>query len=329
MTTAAASIQPESTTSDLLSCFAYMRAFEVAWLMDDWSAIEPCFHDDARHVIDGGALPLGVGGVGRDAVVAGLRAGVNAIDRRFDTRIPEIVVGPVTRGDGVWMRFALTLRRAGLPDLQIDGEHLAVFRDGRIAELREKVAPGEAARVAAYLADHDAALRTPGSSFEPPSAEDAALLEAAMGRSLVRCYGGAKSEQDTDAALAVCDPGFSIDTVAFGLRSRDREDTRSQLAAFFFSFPDYRVTLDGFATSPGIVTCWGHARMTFRGDFLGHRATGRSADLPIFCVFEVGGGTIASERFFFDMASLCEQIDVPVAALSAGLRTIRESSAAA
>ncbi len=328
MTKAAArSTDTARTTSDLLSLFGYMRDFEVAYLMDEWSLLEPHFRDDAIHRIDGGELPLGVGGTGRTAVLAGLRDGVNAVDRRFDARIPEIVEGPVTRADGIWMRFELTLRRAGVPDLVVHGEHLARYRDGRIEALHEKVAPGEAARVAAFLVEHDAALRPAGSAFAPPSTTDAALLEAAMGRSLVRCYGGAKSEQDAAAALAVCDPGFSIETIAFGVTSRDRDDTQLQLQAFFGAFPDYRVTLEGFATGPGVVTCWGRARMTFGGDFLGFRATGQSADVPIFCVFGLAGGTLASERFFFDLAAFCDQIGVPVGQLSASLGLIREAGA--
>lgn len=330
MTTAAALTDPAPRRSDLESLFLYMRDFELAFMTGDWSVLESHFHEDACHRIDGGGLPLGSGGDGRAAVIAGLAAGVDAVDRRFDVRIPEIVEGPVTRDDGVWMRFALTLRRAGLPDLRIDGEHLATFRDGRIASLREKVAAEDPARVAAYLADNAAMLKAPGSAFAPPAnAADFEALNDAMGRSLVRCYGGAKSEQDVEAALAVCDAGFSIDTVAFGIRSRDREDTRMQLGAFFAAFPDYRVTLEGFATGAGIVTCWGRVRLTFGGDFLGFRATGRSAELPIFCVFEVGGGVIASERFFFDLAALGEQIGVPVAGLSAGLQSLRDAGMAA
>src|SRR5690349_4781295 len=129
--------------SDLERLFAYMRDFEFAYLSGDFSLIERHFHDDAVHEIAGGGAPIGIGGVGREAILAGLKAGVDAIDRRFDARIPEIVEGPALRDGGIWMRFTLTLRRAGLPDLCIRGEHSAVYRDGRIAALRERVADGE------------------------------------------------------------------------------------------------------------------------------------------------------------------------------------------
>jgi predicted ester cyclase len=308
-----------TTPTPLERCFQYMRAFEVACLAGDWSVLDPHFCDDTVHTIAGGG-PFPARTAGRDAVIAGLRAGVDGIDRRFDVRIPEVLEGPLTREDGVWMRFRLTLRRAGIPDLCIEGDHLATYRDGAIAKLAERLADGTAERVGAYLAAWGEHLRPAGSAFAPPlDARDAESLEAALGRSLVRSYGAAKSEQDVGAALALCSEDFSIDTVAFGIASRDRKDTEQHLGLFFQSFPDYAVTLDGFATGPGHIACWGRARVTFGGDFLGLRATGKSADLPVFCVMGVANAQLTSERFFFDLAALCDQIEVPVATLSASL----------
>jgi len=311
--------------SPLEHLFRYLRAFEVAYLSGDWTVLDAHFSETARHRVEGGG-PFGSGGVGRAAVIAGLRAGVDAIDRRFDLRIPEVTLGPVTRGDGVWMRFALTLRRAGIPDLRVEGTDLMVLRDGRIEALEERLAPGDAEKVEAYLAEFGERLRPAGSPFAlPATAADREQLDAAIGRSLVRCYGAAKSQQDVDAALSLCSEDFSIETVAFGVASQDRKQTEQQLALFFRTFPDYAVTLEGFATGAGTVACWGRARMTFDGDFLGQRATGKTADLPIFCVFACEGGVLRSERFFFDLAALCEQIEVPVANLSDALRPLREA----
>lgn len=303
-----------------------MRAFEVAFVTGNWSVLDPHFCANAVHTVANGGSLTGRSD-GRDAVIAGLRADVDRIDRRFDVRIPEVVAGPVTRDDGVFMRFRLTLRRAGVPDLVLEGDHLATYRDGAIATLAERLADGVGERVDAYLDAWDDALRPAGAPFALPQQDaDREALESAFGRSLVRCYGAAKSEQDVGAALAVCSEDFSIDTVAFGIASRDRKETEQHLALFFRSFPDYRVKLDGFANGPGHVACWGRARVTFGGDFLNVRATGKSADLPIFCVMAVRDGQLTSERFFFDLASLCEQIDVPVETLSAALRPLRATS---
>lgn len=311
------------TPTPLERLFHYMRAFEVACLSGDWSVLDSHFCEDAVHTVANGG-PLSGRTDGRAAVIAGLRADVERIDRRFDLRIPEVIEGPVTRADGVWMRFRLTLRRAAVPDLVLEGDHLATYRDGAIAQLSERLGDGIGERVAAYLAAWGDHLRPAGSAFAPPrEGADREALDAAIGRTLVRCYGAAKSEQDARAALAMCSEDFSIDTVAFGIASRDRKETEQHLALFFQSFPDYAVTLEGFANGPGHVACWGRVQMSFAGDLLGLRATGKRAELPVVCLMATSDGVLRSERFFFDLAALCEQIDVPVATLSAKLRPLR------
>jgi len=317
-------------TTDLERFFSYVRAFELANLTDDWSLIEPHFTEDAVHTVaGGGAFGDGShpGQSGRDGVVAGLRASVHTMDRRFDVRIPHIVAGPETRPNGVWMRFGVTLRRDGCPELHVEGEHLAIYDGGRIARLEEAMAPDVAERVAAYLAEHESKLRPIGSPVDLALTDaNRRDLEAATMRALSRCYGGAKSEQDVGAALALTTEDFVLETVPFGIASRDRKEAEQQLDLFFRAFPDYGVTLEGFATAAGVATCWGRARMTFAGPLLGFAPTGRSADLPIFCVFEFANGSLRKERFFFDTATLCEQIGLPVAGLTDALRTLRASA---
>jgi len=106
-------------------------------------------------------------------------------------RIPEVLEGPVARGGpdpGIWMRYALTLRRKGLPEVRFEGTHMARYdAQGQIREIEEEVEAGAGERVAAYLARHDRALRPAGSAATPPSdPRDAADAEAAMQRSLAR-----------------------------------------------------------------------------------------------------------------------------------------------
>ena len=63
------------------------------------------------------------------------------------------------REGGVWMRFALRLTRAGLPDLRITGDHTVYFHGGRICRIEEYVPTPVGKAVDAYLAAHDAALK--------------------------------------------------------------------------------------------------------------------------------------------------------------------------
>jgi predicted ester cyclase len=314
--------------TDLERFFGYMQAFEVAWLTDDWSGLGDFFTADARYdAVDAG--PFGSGGRGRDGVVAALRESTRTIDRRFDVRIPEIVEGPVSRKGGIFMRYTLTLRRAGLPDFVSAGEHVATYADGRIAKLVDTPAPGTAARLDAYLAEHGARLRGAGAPLETDlDPRDLRDLDAVTARTLVRAYGAAKSEQDIAAALAVCSPGFVLDTPSMGVIAHGRDETRAQLGIFFDVFPDYRFTIEGIAAEGSAVACWGRVRMTFAGRFFGLAPTRRTADLPAVSIFTYAGGALTGEVFHFDLATLCGQIGVAIEDMNAELAPVRAAEAA-
>ena len=312
--------------SDLQNFWAYARGFEAAFWGDAWAALGAHFTDDAEHVVhDGG--PLATDDRGRAGVVEGLRTSVYGLDRRFDVRIPEVIAGPVTRPEGIWMRFAVTLRRAGLPELRFEGDHLARMEGGRIRRIDEWMAPDAAGLVQRHLAEHGDRLRPVGAPASPPTdARDLRELDSALVRSLVRGYGCAKSEQDVRGALALCTEDFVLETISLGLATQDRKAAEAQLGLFFGAFPDYAVTLDRVIAADGEAACWGRARLTFRGPFAGHAPTGRRAELPIFCVFGAANGSLRSERFFFDLASLCEQVGLPFGALQDTLRGLRAAS---
>jgi steroid delta-isomerase-like uncharacterized protein len=142
-------------------------------------------------------------------------------------------------------------------------------------------------------------------------------------QALVRAYAEAKSRQDAAAALALCADDFSIETIPFGTASHGRDDTAKQLALFFSVFPDYRAETEGMAESGDSVSWWGRVTMAFSGGFLGIAPTGRTASLPGFSVFDLRKDRLVRERFYFDLAMLCEQIGVPVEKMTDALRKIR------
>jgi steroid delta-isomerase-like uncharacterized protein len=221
------------------------------------------------------------------------------------------------------MRYALRLRRAGLPELAFEGDHLTRYAGGRIVAIEETLPPGTGERVDAYLREHDAALRPAGSPPAPPAdPRDRRDAEAALLRSLARCYAGAKSEQDVPAALSLCSEDFVLDAVPLGVPSRDRKGAEAQLGLFFSAFPDFAVTAEGIAAEGTTAACWGSARQTFRGPYLGFAPSGRSATLPFVSLFEARAGKLVRERYYFDLASLCEQIGLPVEAVRETLRAI-------
>jgi steroid delta-isomerase-like uncharacterized protein len=317
-----------STASDLERFLGFVFGFEAAFWSDDFAPLAARLAPDAAHVVHATGS-LAADDHGAAAMLAGLAASVRGMDRRFDVRIPEILAGPSTRPDGVWMRYALRLRRAGLPELAVEGEHVTRYAGGRITRIEETLAPGTGESVDAYLRTHDAALRPAGSAPAlPQDPRDQRDAEAALLRSLARAYAAAKSEQDVGAALSLCGEEFVLDAVPLGIPSRDRKGAEAQLRLFFAAFPDYGTRAEGCAAEGAAVACWGSARQTFRGPYLGFAATGRTAEVPFTSVFEARGGKLARERYYFDLASQCAQLGLEAEAVLERLAGLRNAGGA-
>jgi ketosteroid isomerase-like protein len=309
----------------LIERFAqYAIAFEEVFIDDRWERLEPFFTADAEHVVTGGG-PLAVHSKGRASVISDLRQSVDACDRRFDRRLPEIIAGPEERDGAVWMAWRLTLQRDGAPDLRIEGDHLAVYRGDALVRIEETLGPEVGPALEAYVAAYGDRLHPYGGRrAETVGAPENDALSPARMRTVVEEYARAKSRADVDGALACCHDDFVLETVSFGLASHGKAETALHLHAFFHSFPDYAVTLDELTFGDASVACWGTARMTMRGDILDVRATGRTAELPIFCAFRFRDGLLASERFFFDLVTLTEGIGVPLATMQRALGAVGE-----
>jgi predicted ester cyclase len=120
----------------------------------------------------------------------------------------------------------------------------------------------------------------------------------------------AKSSRDIPAALRLLQSDMLLETPAFGTTARGLAENERILARFFATFPDYEIELDGHAANQDTLVCWGTARMTMTGGRLGVSPNGRRAVLPVFIRFTFADDRIASEQFFFDLATLCTQSGV-------------------
>lgn len=130
---------------------AYADAFEESYEDDDWSRIEPFFTEDA--VYEGEPEDAR----GRDAVLAKLKGGVDAFDRRMDSRTPDFEP-PTVEGDTLTMKWTVTYTKKGCPDLAISGTETARFRGDRIALLRDDFDPAAQQAMEKWMAAHGAAL---------------------------------------------------------------------------------------------------------------------------------------------------------------------------
>lgn len=130
---------------------AYADAFEESYVDDDWSRIEQYFTEDAVYEGDPEA-------VGRDAVLAKLKGGVDAFDRQMDTRTPDFQT-PSVDGNTLVMNWTVSYQKAGVPDLTISGRETAVFEGDRIARLRDDLDAAAEAAMGEWMTQHGAALQ--------------------------------------------------------------------------------------------------------------------------------------------------------------------------
>jgi len=117
---------------------SYAAAFEGAYVSDDWTAVRDYFADDAVYDVEGGP-PFGGQWKGRDAIVEHLVESVNAFDRTYDERLLEVIEGPEMRDGAVYIRWAVTYRKQGQPDLRVEGVEQAWIEDGKITRLKDSM----------------------------------------------------------------------------------------------------------------------------------------------------------------------------------------------
>ena len=129
---------------------AYAEAFEESYEDNDWSRIEQYFTEDAIYEGEPNA-------VGRDAVLAKLQSGVDAFDRRMDSRTPDFQT-PSVEANTLTMKWTVTYTKAGAPDLSISGVEEAIFEGDRIKLLRDTFDPEAQKRMGEWMAEHGAKL---------------------------------------------------------------------------------------------------------------------------------------------------------------------------
>ncbi len=131
---------------------AYADAFEESFVDDDWSRIEQYFTEDA--VYEGDPEDAR----GREAVLAKLKGGVDAFDRKMDKRSPDFQP-PTVDGNTLTMKWTVTYEKAGAPDLAISGVETAVFEGDRIVLLRDDFDPEAQKAMGEWMAEHGPKLQ--------------------------------------------------------------------------------------------------------------------------------------------------------------------------
>lgn len=119
----------------------------------------------------------------------------------------------------------------------------------------------------------------------------------------------AENRHDVAASVATFHmPRYQV--LPMGIIHDGKQAVEELLSGLFAGFPDFKVHIDKTHHSEDAVILEVRMTGTHRGDWAGIKATGRSMDVPVACIFEFNGNKLICERVYFDMATLANQLMV-------------------
>lgn len=130
---------------------------------------------------------------------------------------------------------------------------------------------------------------------------------------LFEAHREAEAARDIDAILETFVANPFLETAPLGLRSEGRDAVRAAYEAqYFTAFPDLAPVDEGMAFGDDVIAVWGTLRGTSLGDWLGVPAGGGTFAVPFANVVPFSQGRMAGETIYFDLATLCEQAQIPL-----------------
>lgn len=137
-------------------------------------------------------------------------------------------------------------------------------------------------------------------------------------RRLFEAHRAAEAARDIDAILQTFVDDCFLETQALGLRSQGRDAVRAAYGQqYFVAFPDLAPQDEGIAFGDDVIAVWGTLRGTSRGDWLGVPPGGGAFEVPFANIVPFKEGLMSGETIYFDLAALCEQARIPLAAVRA------------
>jgi steroid delta-isomerase-like uncharacterized protein len=137
---------------------------------------------------------------------------------------------------------------------------------------------------------------------------------------LFRTHRDAEARRDFDAIIATFTEDCYLETVALGLRGEGRDAARAAYVGYYTAFPDLSPDDQGVAFGNDALVAWGFLRGTSGGEWLGVPPSGKSFAVAFTNVARFKGGLMAGESIYFDLATLCEQADLPLDEIRASAR---------
>jgi steroid delta-isomerase-like uncharacterized protein len=123
----------------------------------------------------------------------------------------------------------------------------------------------------------------------------------------------AEAARDYDGILDTFVEDCFLDTKPLGLRSEGREAVRrTYQEGYFVAFPDLAPDDVGRAFGDDVMVVWGTLEGTSGGEWMGVPPSGKSFSVPFANVTPFRDGLMEGETVYFDLATLCEQAELPL-----------------
>ena len=139
-------------------------------------------------------------------------------------------------------------------------------------------------------------------------------------QSLFETHREAEAARDYEAILATFVEDCYLETHPLGLRSVGRAAARAAYQGYFTAFPDLEPDDEGRAIGDDVLVVWGTLRGTSGGEWVGVPPSGRPFAVPFANVTPFRDGLMAGETIYFDLATLCEQAELPIDDVRAGAK---------
>lgn len=144
-------------------------------------------------------------------------------------------------------------------------------------------------------------------------------------RQLFERHRDAEAARNYDAILATFVEDCFLETHPLGLHSEGGPAVRAAYKGYFTAFPDLAPDDEGDAFGDHVMVVWGTLRGTSGGNWVGVPPSGRSFAVPFANVTPFRDGLMAGESIYFDLATLCEQADLPIDEVRAGAKARAEA----
>jgi predicted ester cyclase len=160
----------------------------------------------------------------------------------------------------------------------------------------------------------------------PGSGPEGGAMDSAQMEQLFRSHRDAERRRDFDGIMQTFTENCYLETIALGSRSEGRDAARAAYVAYFTAFPDLTPDDRGVAFGENVMVAWGFLNGTSAGEWLGIPPSGGSFAVAFTNIATFAGELMLGESIYFDVATLCEQANLP---LDAVRRAARERAQAA